>query len=99
MAAGSPWLRVLPAGEIALPQFGQLPHEDFRLLKAGDDVMQGSDDEAPPFALTDAHARALEKAIEAEGFRIMVDPETGDVNGGAGRRDRKRHGVVWSIAA
>ncbi len=31
------------------------------------------------FALTDAHVTALEKAIRAEGYDILVDPETGEV--------------------
>ena len=35
-------------------------------------------DEAP-YALTDQHAVALTRAIEAEGYRVLVDPETGDV--------------------
>lgn len=35
--------------------------------------------EPAPFALTDQHAAALTRAIEAEGYRVMVDPETGDV--------------------
>ncbi len=32
-----------------------------------------------PFALTDANITALEKAIRAEGFEILTDPETGEV--------------------
>jgi hypothetical protein len=35
--------------------------------------------EAPPLALTDQHITALSRAIESEGYRIMVDPATGDV--------------------
>ncbi len=31
------------------------------------------------FALTDQHVAALTRAIEAEGYRVLVDPETGDV--------------------
>ena len=33
----------------------------------------------PPLALTDQHAAALERAIRAEGYKIFVDTETGDV--------------------
>jgi hypothetical protein len=33
----------------------------------------------PPFALTDQHAAALERAIRREGFDSKIDPETGDV--------------------
>lgn len=32
-----------------------------------------------PHALTDQHAAALERAIRAEGYSVLVDPETGDV--------------------
>ncbi len=35
--------------------------------------------EPAPFALTDQHVVALTRAIEAEGYRIEADPETGDV--------------------
>lgn len=37
------------------------------------------EDEAPPLALTEAHLPALAAAIHAEGYRIMVDTETGEV--------------------
>ena len=37
------------------------------------------DEEPTPSALTDQHAAALERAIRAEGYTILVDPETGDV--------------------
>jgi hypothetical protein len=33
----------------------------------------------PPHALTERHLLALERAIIAEGYRIMVDLETGAV--------------------
>lgn len=36
-------------------------------------------DPAPPCALTDQHAAALEPAIRAEGYEVLVDPESGDV--------------------
>jgi hypothetical protein len=32
-----------------------------------------------PLALTDQHVAALERAIRAEGYDILVDPETGEV--------------------
>lgn len=38
-----------------------------------------NEDDLPPHALTDAHARELERAIRAEGFTIHADPETGDI--------------------
>jgi hypothetical protein len=37
------------------------------------------DVDSPPFALTEQHIAALARAIEAEGYRIMADPETGNV--------------------
>jgi hypothetical protein len=36
-------------------------------------------EDAAPFALTEAHLPALAAAVHAEGYRIMVDPETGEV--------------------
>jgi hypothetical protein len=36
-------------------------------------------DKESPFALTDQHAAALERAIRAEGYDITVNPESGDV--------------------
>lgn len=39
----------------------------------------GDGGETPPLAITDKHVTALSRAIEAEGYRIMVDAETGDV--------------------
>jgi hypothetical protein len=35
--------------------------------------------ELPPYALTDQHAAALERAIRAEGYSILVNVDTGDV--------------------
>jgi hypothetical protein len=32
-----------------------------------------------PLALTDRHVAALERAIRAEGYDILADPETGEV--------------------
>ncbi|HEX5005853.1 MAG TPA: hypothetical protein VFV70_02000 [Hyphomonadaceae bacterium] len=37
------------------------------------------EDEVPPLALTEAHLPALAAAIHSEGYRIMVDTETGEV--------------------
>jgi hypothetical protein len=48
------------------------------------------EDDAPPLALTEAHLPALASAIHAEGYRIMVDTETGEVKlerGGADGED------------
>lgn len=53
------------------------------------------EDDTPPLALTEAHLPALAAAIHAEGYRIMADPQTGDVKlerrmsfygGGSGER-------------
>lgn len=41
--------------------------------------MTEGDDELPPFSLTDQHIKALELAIRAEGYEILVDPETSEV--------------------
>lgn len=41
--------------------------------------MAENDDEVPPYALTDHHIKALETAIRAEGFEILVDTATGEV--------------------
>jgi hypothetical protein len=32
-----------------------------------------------PFALTDSHVDSLERAIRAEGYEILTDPETGHI--------------------
>ena len=32
-----------------------------------------------PYALTQQHLAALEKAIRAEGYDILVDPESGEI--------------------
>lgn len=34
--------------------------------------------EKPPYAHTDQHAAALERAIRAEGYEILIDPNTGE---------------------
>ena len=36
-------------------------------------------EEPAPLALTDQHSAALERAIVAEGYSVLVDPDTGDV--------------------
>ena len=36
-------------------------------------------EELEPYALTEEHIAALERAIRAEGFTILVDTETGEV--------------------
>lgn len=35
--------------------------------------------DVPPYALTDRNVAALERAIRAEGYNILVDPATGAV--------------------
>lgn len=35
--------------------------------------------DAPPVALTDQNVAALERAIRAEGYRILVDTDTGEI--------------------
>ena len=38
-----------------------------------------SEQEEPPYALTDQHIAALERAIRAEGYEIMIDPVSGSI--------------------
>jgi len=45
------------------------------------------EDDAPPLALTEAHLPALAAAIHAEGYRVMVDTETGEVKLERGEAD------------
>ncbi len=50
-------------------------------------------EDLPPIALTDAHVAALEHAIRAEGYSIMMNDETGEI-----RLERTQESVAAAIA-
>jgi hypothetical protein len=59
-----------------------LPHDRCDPAKAGDGHIKGlyaARFNEPPHALTDAHVAELERAIRAESYNILADPETGAV--------------------
>jgi hypothetical protein len=49
---------------------------------------------SPTFALTDQHVAALERAIISEGYRILVDPESGEAKLEKGEKPPKE--LVYS---
>ena len=55
------------------------PFDDLITRAISDAGPAPAEEEPAPLALTDQHIAALARAIESEGYRIMVDTETGEV--------------------
>jgi hypothetical protein len=50
-----------------------------QVIALGGRIDDDDDDDPPPYALTDRHVAELERAIRAEGYDILTNPQTLDV--------------------